>query len=450
MKLRTCYDTYKGHYRALLYLGLPIVIGQVGVIILGFADTLMIGHHSTSELGAASFVNNVFNLAIIFSTGFSYGLTPIVGSLYGNKKLASAGQALRCSLLANLLVGLLLTLIMGALYLNVEKLGQPEELLPLIKPYYIVLLISLVFVLLFNGFKQFTDGITDTKTAMWILLGGNVLNIIGNYILINGKYGFPELGLLGAGVSTLFSRIVMVIVFAVIFFNSRRFLRYKLGFFRLGWSRPLFMRLNALGWPVAFQMGMETASFSLSAVMIGWLGTIALASHQIMCAISQFTFMMFYGMGAAVAVRVSNFKGQEDTVNVRRSAYAGFHLIMAMAVVLGGIVFLCRNYLGGWFTDNEEVSVLVAMLIIPMLVYQFGDGLQINFANALRGISDVKPMMLIAFIAYFMISLPVGYFCGFVLNWGIVGVWMAFPFGLTSAGIMLWLRFRYKTKDSKL
>lgn len=450
MKLRTCYDTYKGHYKALLFLGLPIVIGQVGVIILGFADTLMIGHHSTSELGAASFVNNVFNLAIIFSTGFSYGLTPIVGSLYGNKKLASAGQALRCSLLANLLVGLLLTLIMGALYLNVEKLGQPEELLPLIKPYYIVLLISLVFVLLFNGFKQFTDGITDTKTAMWILLGGNVLNIIGNYILINGKYGLPELGLLGAGISTLFSRIVMVIVFAVIFFNSRRFIRYKVGFFRLGWSRPLFMRLNALGWPVAFQMGMETASFSLSAVMIGWLGTIALASHQIMCAISQFTFMMFYGMGAAVAVRVSNFKGQEDAVNVRRSAYAGFHLIMAMAVVLGGIVFLCRNYLGGWFTDNEEVSVLVAMLIIPMLVYQFGDGLQINFANALRGISDVKPMMLIAFIAYFMISLPVGYFCGFVLDWGIVGVWMAFPFGLTSAGIMLWLRFRYKTKDSKL
>ena len=446
MKLRTVYNTYKGHYKALFLLGLPIVIGQVGVIVLGFADTLMIGHHSTSELGAASFVNNVFNLVIIFSTGFSYGLTPVVGSFYGNRKFAPAGQALRCSLLANLLVGLLLTLIMGILYLNVEHLGQPAELMPLIKPYYIVLLISIVFVLLFNGFKQFTDGITDTKTAMWILLGGNVLNIVGNYILINGKLGCPELGLLGAGISTLFSRIVMVLVFALVFFGSRCFLRYKVGFFRLGWSRPMFMRLNALGWPVAFQMGMETASFSLSAVMIGWLGTIALASHQIMCAISQFTFMMFYGMGAAVAVRVSNFKGQEDMVNVRRSAYAGFQLIMAMALVLGGIVFLFRNYLGGWFTDNEEVSALVALLIIPMLVYQFGDGLQINFANALRGISDVKPMMLIAFIAYFIISLPVGYFCGFVLNWGAVGVWMAFPFGLTSAGVMLWLRFRYKTR----
>ena len=437
---------YKNHYKALFLLGLPIVIGQVGVIVLGFADTLMIGHHSTNELGAASFVNNMFTLAIIFSTGFSYGLTPIVGGFYGTRRFASAGQALRCSLLANLLVGILLTVIMGILYLNVERLGQPEELLPLIKPYYLILLASLVFVLLFNGFKQFTDGITDTKTAMWILLGGNVLNIVGNYILINGKLGFPELGLLGAGISTLFSRIVMVLIFAFVFFISRRFLRYKLGFIRLGWSRTLFRQLNALGWPVAFQMGMETASFSLSTVMVGWLGTIALASHQVMLTISQFTFMMFYGMGAAVAVRVSNFKGQNDIVNVRRTAYAGAHIILAMGVVLLSIVFLFRYQVGGWFTDNTEVSAMVVVLMVPFLAYQFGDGMQINFANALRGISDVKPMMLIAFIAYFIISLPAGYFFGFVMGWGLLGVWMAFPFGLSSAAIMLWLRFRYKTR----
>ena len=437
---------YKNHYKALFLLGLPIVIGQVGAIVLGFADTLMIGHHSTNELGAASFVNNMFTLAIIFSTGFSYGLTPIVGGFYGVRKFAAAGQALRCSLLANLLVGILLTGIMAILYLNVERLGQPEELLSLIKPYYLILLASLIFVLLFNGFKQFTDGITDTKTAMWILLGGNVLNIVGNYILINGKLGFPELGLLGAGISTLFSRIVMVLVFVLVFFSSRRFLRYKLGFIRLGWSRALFRQLNALGWPVAFQMGMETASFSLSTVMVGWLGTIALASHQVMLTISQFTFMMFYGMGAAVAVRVSNFKGQNDIVNVRRTAYAGAHIILAMGIVLLSIVFFFRYQVGGWFTDNTEVSAMVVVLMVPFLAYQFGDGMQINFANALRGISDVKPMMLIAFIAYFIISLPAGYFFGFVMGWGLFGVWMAFPFGLSSAAVMLWLRFRYKTR----
>lgn len=440
------YKIYKEHYKALIYLGLPIVIGQIGVIVLGFADTLMIGHHSTIELGAASFVNNVFNLVIIFSTGFSYGLTPIVGGLYGTHQFAPAGQALRCSLLANLLIAVLLTICMCVLYLNLENLGQPEELIPLIRPYYLVLLASLIFVMLFNGFKQFTDGITDTQTAMWILLGGNVLNIIGNYILIYGKLGFPELGLLGAGISTLFSRIMMVVIFVLVFLRSRRFLRYKIGFYRLGWSRAVFGRLNGLGWPIALQMGMETASFSLSAIMIGWLGTIALASHQVMLAISQFTFMMYYGMGAAVAVRVSNFKGQNDILNVRRSAYAGFHVMMVLGLVLSLIVFLCRNHLGSWFTDSPEVAAMVTSLIIPFLVYQFGDGLQISFANALRGISDVKPMMFIAFVAYFLISLPVGYFCGFIMDWGIVGVWMAFPFGLTSAGLMLWLRFRQKTR----
>ena len=438
-------NTYGKHYKALFLLGLPIIIGQVGVIVLGFADTLMIGHHSTPELAAASFVNNLFTLCIIFSTGFSYGLTPIVGGFYGNHRFAEAGQALRCSLVANVLVSLLLTLVMTIVYFNVERLGQPEELMPLIKPYFLVLLTSLIFVMLFNGFKQFTDGITDTKTAMWILLGGNVLNIIGNYILINGKLGFPELGLLGAGISTLFSRIVMVIVFAWIVLRTRRFIRYRIGFSRLGWSKALFKQLNALGWPVGLQMGMETASFSLSTIMVGWLGTMALASHQIMLTISQFTFMMFYGMGAAVAIRVSNFNGQGDAQNVKRTTYAGYHLILCMEVVLLSIVFAFRSHVGGWFTDSAEVTALVSALFFPFLIYQFGDGLQINFANALRGISDVKPMMFIAFISYFVISLPVGYLCGFIFGWGLVGVWMAFPFGLTSAGLMLWLRFRYKT-----
>lgn len=444
--MRNIYRTYKDHYKALFFLGLPIVIGQIGVIVLGFADTLMIGHHSTEELGAASFVNNVFNLVIIFGTGFSYGLTPVIGSLNGRNQEPAMGHALRAGILANLMVALLLTVALDILYFNIGNLGQPEELIPLIEPYFLVLLVSIVPVMIFNGFKQFTDAMMETRTAMWILLGGNVLNIIGNYILIYGKLGFPELGLLGAGISTLCSRIVMVLAYIVLFLRAERFRRYREGFFSYGGSPQLFKHLNSLGWPIALQMGMETASFSLSAIMIGWLGTIALASHQVMLAISQFTFMMYYGMGAALAVRVSNFQGQGDTLNVRRSAYAGFHLMMALAIVLSSIVFLCRNYLGGWFTDSEEVAATVGSLIVPFLLYQFGDGLQITFANALRGIADVRPMMFIAFVAYFIISLPVGYLCGFVLNWGIAGVWMAFPFGLTSAGVMLWLRFRHMTK----
>lgn len=207
----------QSHYRALLSLGLPIVIGQIGVIILGFADTLMVGHHSSTELAAASFVNNMCNLAIIFSTGFAYGLTPVVGRLFGEGKKEKIGEVLRNSLSANTLLALIVCGIMFTLYLNIHRLGQPEELIPYMRPYFIVLLLSLPFVMWFNAFKQFSDGITDTKVSMWILLCGNVLNIIGNYILIYGKLGLPELGLLGAGISTLVSRILMVIAYLVLF-----------------------------------------------------------------------------------------------------------------------------------------------------------------------------------------------------------------------------------------
>uniref|UniRef100_UPI003FEDDD66 MATE family efflux transporter n=2 Tax=Prevotella sp. TaxID=59823 RepID=UPI003FEDDD66 len=433
---------YPYHYRSLLSLGLPIMIGQLGMIILGFADTMMVGHHSTTELGAASFVNNIINLVIITATGFSYGLTPIVGGLFGREELPQAGRALRCALLANLMAGAIMMAALGILYFNVGNIGQPKELLPYIKPYYLVLLASIPFVMLFNAFKQFTDSITETRTSMWILLSGNLLNIIGNYVLIYGKAGMPEMGVVGAGVATLLSRVVMVALFLFVFLSRKKMRPYREGFFVLGWSRQLVRRLVSLGTPIALEMGMETASFSLSIIMVGWLGTIALASHQVMITISQFTFMVYYGLGAAVAVRTSYFNGQDDRDNVRHTVVAGLQVMVALELLLSGIIFLLRNHIGGWFTDSAEVSSTVISLMVPFFIYQFGDGLQINYANALRGIADVKPLMVIAFIAFFVISLPVGYFCGFVLNFGLVGVWMAFPFGLTSAGVMMWYRFK--------
>uniref|UniRef100_UPI004029F3D7 MATE family efflux transporter n=1 Tax=Prevotella sp. TaxID=59823 RepID=UPI004029F3D7 len=433
---------YPYHYRSLLSLGLPIMIGQLGMIILGFADTMMVGHHSTTELGAASFVNNIINLVIITATGFSYGLTPIVGGLFGREELPQAGRALRCALLANLMAGAIMMAALGILYFNVGNIGQPKELLPYIKPYYLVLLASIPFVMLFNAFKQFTDSITETRTSMWILLSGNLLNIIGNYVLIYGKAGMPEMGVVGAGMATLLSRVVMVALFLFVFLSRKKMRPYREGFFVLGWSRQLVRRLVSLGTPIALEMGMETASFSLSIIMVGWLGTIALASHQVMITISQFTFMVYYGLGAAVAVRTSYFNGQDDRDNVRHTVVAGLQVMVALELLLSGIIFLLRNHIGGWFTDSAEVSSTVISLMVPFFIYQFGDGLQINYANALRGIADVKPLMVIAFIAFFVISLPVGYFCGFVLNFGLVGVWMAFPFGLTSAGVMMWYRFK--------
>lgn len=436
---------FKRHYGPLITLGVPIVIGQLGMILVSLADTMMVGNYGTPELGASGFVNNMMNLAIAFATGYSYGLTPIVGNLFGKGDAPGIGRSLKNSLLTNSLMAMLLMAAMGVLYINIGRLGQPEELIPLIRPYYLILLVSLFFVLIFNAFKQFADGITDTRTPMWILLGGNVFNIIGNWILIYGKLGAPELGLLGAGIATLVSRILMVIVFAAIFFYTDRYRIYREGFAQSGINREDFIRLNRLGLPVGLQMGMETASFNIATIMVGWLGTAALAAHQVMVTVGQLGFMMYYGMAAAIAVRVSVFKGQNDIVSVRRSAGAGFQLILIMATVVSVVIFCFRNHIGGLFTDSAEVASLVSALTIPWVIYQFGDGLQCAYSNALRGIADVKPVMLYAFIAYILISLPSGYFFGFIMDWGITGIWLSFPLGLTSAGLMFYFRFRSKT-----
>ena len=427
-------------------MGVPIVIGQLGIIFVSFVDTFMVSRHAGNDLAAASFVNNMFNLAIIFATGFSYGLTPIVGKLFGKGKRDEAGGMFRNALFANGSMSILLMSVMWILYLNIGNLGQPEELLGLMRPYYITLLISIPFTLLFNAFKQFADGITDTSTPMWIMLGGNALNIAGNYILIFGKCGMPELGLLGAGIATLLSRMAMLAAMMAVFFGRERYRLYAEGFNGSRIKKRSLAELNRMGLPVAMQMGMETASFSLATIMVGWLGTAALAAHQIMCTVGQLGFMIYYGLAAAVAVKTSNYSGAGERDDIRRSANAGFHIILVMALTTSVLMFIARDHIGPLFTDSKEVTALVASLVMPFIIYQFGDGLQCNFSNALRGIADVKPVMLYAFIAYFVISLPAGYLFGFVMDWGLTGVWMSFPFGLTSAGVMFYLRFRSRVR----
>lgn len=433
---------YSTHYKALVTLGVPIVIGQVGNIVLGFADTLMIGHHSMTELAAASFVNTLFMLVIIFAMGFSYGLTPVVGNLFGRGETDKIGGVVRNAVAANTVLAAVLLTVVTALYINIGRLGQPEELLPLIRPYLLVNIISLPFVCWLNAFKQFFDAIGDTRTPMYVLLGGNVLNIAGNWMLIYGMCGMPEMGLLGAGISTMTSRILMLAAFVTVFFCTRRYRIYRDGFVRGRLSRATFGRLNALGWPLAMQMGMETAAFSLTAILVGWMGTVSLAAHQIMLTVSQLFYMVYYGMAAAVAVRVSYFHGQGDTAAVKRTTYAGFHIIIAIAAVVSVPIFLLRGSISLWFNDSPEVCLLVSQTIIPLIVYQFGDGLQCTFANALRGISCVKPMMYAAFFSYFVISLPLSWLLGIRLGYGLTGLWWAFPVCLTCAGVLYYICFR--------
>ena len=435
-------DKYGRHYSFLFKLALPIIIGQLGGIITGLADTIMVGQHSTDELAAASFVNNVLNAFIIFGTGFSFALTPLVGeNLARNKKFVVAAW-LKNSLLANLLLSVLLTGVLVLIYFNVGNMGQPSELLPLIRPYFMVSMISVIFVMLANSFRQFVEGITDPSVSMWILLSGNLLNIIGNYVLIYGKFGFPEMGLLGAGYSTLFSRVFMLVMFVLVFLLRPSYKPYRQCFIRM-WIMPnRLMRLTRIGVPIALQQGLEAATFSLTAIMAGWLGSLELAAHQVVISISTVSFTIYLGLGSATAIRTSYFKGAGDWPQVRKITVAGVHLGIVVSFITCLVLFLVRDSISFVFSDDPNVSQIVVMLLPILMLYQFVDGAQIVLANALRGLSDVKPIMWISFITNFLIAIPAGYMLGFSAGMGISGIWLAYPIGFVFSVNLLGLRAR--------
>lgn len=439
---------YKNNYISLLKLAVPIIIGQLGGIITGLADTIMVGQHSTQELAAASFVNNVLNAFIIFGTGFSFALTPLVGENFARNKKYVVAAWQKNSIVANLLLSIVLMAFLLLIYFNVGYLGQPEELLPLIKPYFAVSILSVVFVMLSNSYRQFVEAITNPSVSMWVLLSGNLLNIIGNYVLIYGKAGFPEMGLLGAGYSTLISRVFMFAAFVIVFMLKPSYRPYRKGFKRM-WVLPnRLLRITKIGIPIAFQQGLEAATFSLTAIMVGWLGSTELAAHQVVISISTISFTIYLGLGSATAIRTSFYKGVKDWAQVRRTSVAGVHLGVIVSTITCIVLYLLRNDISFAFSDDPKVAVIVVALLPILMLYQYVDGAQIVLANALRGLSDVKSIMWISFVTNFLIAIPAGYILGFPFGMGIEGVWLAYPIGFVFSVILLGVRARRLMKGN--
>ena len=277
---------------------------------------------------------------------------------------------------------------------------------------------------------------------MWILVIGNALNIIGNYILIYGKCGFPEMGLMGAGYSTLFSRVLMLIMFIGVFLFRPSYRAYRKGFMRM-WVLPnRLVRVTKLGVPIAFQQGLEAATFSLTAIMVGWLGSLELAAHQVVIAISTVSFTTYLGLGSATAIRTSFYKGAKDWEQVRKTTVAGIHLGIIVSTITCVVLYLMRDNISYIFSDDPHVCSIVILLLPILMLYQYVDGAQIVLANALRGLSDVKSIMWISFITNFLIAIPAGYLLGFPFGWGIEGIWMAYPIGFVFSVALLAVRAR--------
>ncbi len=427
------------------------MIAQVGTIVVGFADIIMVGHYSTQSLAASSFVINIFNIVVLCCLGFSYGLTPIIGTLFAQKRNNEIGLTLRAGLIANVVVGGVLSLVMGMLYFYIDMMGQPDELLPLIKPYYLIFLASLIPLSVFNVFAQWSYAIKNTAMPMWILLSCNIINIAGNYMLIYGNWGAPELGLTGAGLSTLFVRVLAPLIIMAIFFLKKSNAEFRSGFTdrSRGVTNNLMGKVVRTSWPVSLQMGCETAAFSTCAVFAGWIGTVALAAFQIIIVVSSLGFCIYYSIGTAIAVFVANEAGHSSLPSCRRVAFDGYAVMLVFAAISTCIFIFLSRPLMGLFTTDTEVLTAAQALIFPLVLYQLGDATQITFANALRGTSHVMPMLWIAFFSYVVVGLSSTWLLAFPMGLGNYGIVLSFSVSLFMAATLFLRSFLQVTRVAR-
>ena len=434
---------YLPEYKNLLRLGLPVMITQLGIIVVSFADTMMVARCGTAELAASAFVNSIFMVAIVMQFGFAAGLTPLVGSLFSRGDSSGVGGMLKAGVAVNAALSVGFTVLLGILYFFIDRLGQDPALLPLARPYYLIVLASLVPMAVFNAFQQTSNGCTDTATPMWLIIASNVLNIIGNWLLIGGELGFPRLGLTGAGLSTLLARLVCVAGIVAIYLCSRSRRKYMDGWHmaRGAEHRRRCRTVWTTSWPIMIQSGIECFLWSFGGVVSGWFGKIQLASYQVVNVVAQLGFMVYMGFGVATSIRVANYVGLADWRGVRRITVAGLHITLLLATLASLGFWLFFHPLVGLFTPDPVVQAAAVPLLLPLILYQYGDAVQLTYANALRGTGIVRPLMWSALISYIAVGVPAIMALAQWAGMGNVGVYYSFSIALVSVAVLYRISF---------
>lgn len=434
--------SYLQTVKSLLRLGLPVLVTQVGIIVVSFADTMMVGAYGLDELAASAFVNSLFLIPIVMLIGFSGGVIPIIGALYGKGDHAEVGIMLRASIIVNLAMSVVFVIVMSLLYFFLEKFGQDEELLPLAKDYFLIILMSVVPMALFACMQQGCNGITDTATPMWIIIGSDILNIIGNYALIFGKFGCPELGLSGAGWSTLSARVASAIAIVAVYSVSPRYRGYWKTILTSHSGMTRRQQVWKTSYPLMVQSGVECGLWTFGAVVSGWFGKVELAAYQVMNTIGQLGFMIYLSFGYATSIKVANYTGRRDFSGVRRVTKVGLHMILILATLasVGFLVF--TDDIVQLFTPETDVIAYAMLLIAPLVLYQYCDGVQLTYVNALRGTSEVKPLLWISTFSYIILGVPVLLLFAVTFGMETMGVYYSFSVALLSAAVLLVVTFR--------
>ena len=433
--------TIKDHLKTNVNLAVPVMASQLGQVIVGVADNMMVGQVGYIPLAGASLGNAIFFFFMVFGLGVSFAITPLVGFAHGQGDKKQGGEVLRHGLFINTILGVILFVVVMIAANYLHLLGQEAAVVEQATPYMFVIGFSMIPFLVFQSFRQFSEGLSMTKVPMVVSVSMNVLNIILNYLLIYGKFGFPELGLLGAGIATLISRIMMAVVMVVYVLSSERFKPYLSGLGLKNLNIKLIKDLLRIGVPAGFQFVFEVGAFSMAAIMMGWISASTQAAHQIAINMASISYMTVSGLGAAAAIRVGNQLGKKNYKTMKKAVLTLVAMGIALMIVFAIVFILGRDVLPLLYNDKVEVVKVASSLLIIAALFQISDGVQVISLGGLRGMKDVKVPTWITFFAYWVVALPLGYVLAFKYDYGADGIWFALFLGLTIAAIWVFLRF---------
>ncbi|MCS7053642.1 MAG: MATE family efflux transporter [Ignavibacterium sp.] len=436
----------KKELKKILSLAYPVIIGQLGTIMMGVVDSIMVGRLGSEQLAASSLANSLIFIVLIIAIGNAVAVTPLIAILVGAKRIEECGVYYQNSLLINLIMAFITftIIIVGSKYLYL--INQAKEVELYAQSYMQIIGLSVFPLMIFQTNKQFIEGMSIMRPAMIITLLANLVNVFANWVLIFGNLGMPRLELDGAGWATFISRLFMALAILIFVFKSQRFNGFNLKFSFNKIKADIINKILKVGLPSGFQYFFEVGAFSFAVIMIGWIGAKELAAHQIAISLASVSFMGVLGISQAGGILVGNAVGEQDISKVRRSGFNSILLGMIWMFVCGLIFILFKNYLPLIYINDVDVVRIASNLLIIAALFQLSDGVQAVGVGICRGLTDVKIPTLITFVAYWIISLPIGYLLGFQFDLGVEGVWIGLLIGLTCSAIMLTLRFNYKSK----
>lgn len=452
------FKTYLPYYKRNLKVAFPVMLTQLGASLVGLFDSIMVGRYATVDLAAVSFSNALFFTVMVFAMGALMGLTPLVGIQVGSLSSDSShgeqsnirsliASFFQNGMLFTVLLSFLSLVLLGGCIPFLHCFGQDPEVVQAARPYYTLIVLSIIPFLFFTFFKQFLEGLGNTAVAMVITLVMNGLNIFLNWLFIYGNWGCPELGATGAGIGSLVARIGMPVCFVVVMYLRKEWRGYLSSIRWQSFRLSVIKELTKIGFPIGVQTLMETIAFTAAFVFIGWISKEALAAHQIANQMCDMTFMVILGIGSATTIRVSHQLGANHLEGVRMASNASIHLVLLINAVGAAVMIGLRHQIPMLFTKDQEVIAIASQLIALAGVLQFADGLQVVAASMLRGITDVKVPMVIAMFSYSIVCISIGLFLAFPMGMGAVGIWIGFVVGLSVAAICLHTRFRIKYRE---